>query len=81
MATAGAFNDPMNIAVDSSDNVYVANSNTNQILGIAPGSSTATAITTPSALNGPYGVAVDADGELYVAEGGNSQVAKLTSVP
>ncbi|MBI2512496.1 MAG: immunoglobulin domain-containing protein [Opitutae bacterium] len=88
-ATAAKFNNPTALAVDSSGNLYVADTNNNTIRKISAagnvttlagvsGVSGATDGTGSAALfNQPQGLALDAAGNLYVADTGNSSVRKI----
>jgi len=88
---AGAeFNQPVGIAVDSSGNLYVADTGNDTIRKVTSGGvvttiagspgQTGTADGTGSAarFKGPTGVAVDSNGNLYVADAGNSTIRKIT---
>jgi hypothetical protein len=75
VATAATFSGPQALAVDSSGNVYVADTNNNLIRKIAPGSGSTvggvvTTIADSSALlNSPEGIAVDStSGNVYVSD-------------
>jgi sugar lactone lactonase YvrE len=88
--TAARFNSPWGIAVDASDNVYVADTNNNTIRKI----SLAGVVTTLAGTAGkqghsdgtgtaasfvlPEGIAVDANGNVYVADTGNNAIRKIT---
>src|SRR6266567_7863545 len=87
--SAARFNLPTDVAVDSSNNLYVADSNNCTIRKITP----AAAVTTLAGLasaghtNGtgsaarfdfPDGVAVDTQGKIYVADSVESAIRKIT---
>lgn len=90
-ATSAQFNGPTGIAVDGSDNVYVADVQNNAIrkisgstistvagqLGVA-GYSGDNGPATSALLAFPYGVAVDAGGSLYIAEAQNHVIRKVS---
>ena len=90
-ATAAQFNTPEGIAIDASDNVYVADRLNNRIRRITPGGIISTvAGTGAGAYNGdaiaataaniarPVAVAVDAAGDVYVADRNNHRIRKFT---
>jgi hypothetical protein len=64
--TNALFSSPSGIAVDSSTNVYVADSDNNAIRQIAPGG-VVTTLTNGALFDFPEGVAVDNAGNVYVA--------------
>jgi len=88
--SAARFSNPYGIAVDSTGNVYVADSNNSTIRKIAPGGVVTTlagaagqwgkADGTGSAarFSNPVGVAVDGFGNVYVADGPNNNIRKIT---
>jgi sugar lactone lactonase YvrE len=74
-STVGSgLNDPEGVAVDSSGNVYIADTNNNQVLkeALSAGAYTQTVIVT--GLSTPKGIALDGAGNLYIANTGNDQV-------
>jgi sugar lactone lactonase YvrE len=89
-ATSARFNNPTAVAVDSSGNVYVADTNNNTVRKISA-DGTVTTLAGLSGVSGatdgngvdalfnqPQGLALDANGNLYVADTGNSSVRKIT---
>jgi hypothetical protein len=89
-ATNSKLNYPSGVAVDSSDNVYIADSANNLIEKVTPagtlsiyagtGSGAAPTVgpATNSALNYPVGVAIDSSGNLYILDVSNNLVEKVT---
>lgn len=87
--TAASFKYPVGVAVDSSNNVYVADSGNNKIRKVtSAGVVTTLAGTgvsgstngpgTSATFNDPEGVAVDTAGNVYVASTGNNKIRKIT---
>ena len=87
---AARFNFPSGLTLDSSGNIYVADSGNNTIREISggvvstiagsvgqTGSSDGNALTT-ALFNDPWSVAVDSSGNVYVADTGNSTIRKIT---
>lgn len=84
------FNGPTGIAVDSNDNIYVADSNNNTIRKISPAgvvttlagtaglSGSADANGAEARFNGPTGIAVDGGGDVYVADSNNNTIRIVT---
>ena len=70
------FNFPQGVAVDSSGNVYVADTGNNLIRKITSGGLVSTLAT---GFNVPTAVAVDSSGNLYVADYGTNTIKKVTS--
>ncbi|OMF04359.1 hypothetical protein BK127_33680, partial [Paenibacillus sp. FSL H7-0331] len=84
----GEFNNPLHIAVDSSDNVYVADTNNHRIQKLTVTGATSVWSEWKKSgggsgsglgdFNNPKGVAVDSSGNVYVADSGNERMQKLT---
>ncbi|MHB1022387.1 MAG: Ig-like domain repeat protein [Acidobacteriaceae bacterium] len=68
---------PVGIALDGADNLYVAQAfASNSILKISPGGTTSTLGT---GLYRPFGVAIDGAGNVYVADTYNQRVVKIAA--
>jgi len=90
VGTSASFKNPLGIASDASDNLYVAEGSGNCIRKITPngvvttiagsgiaGSNNDTGIA--ATFSNPSGLAVDAAGNIYVADSGNNLIRKITS--
>lgn len=77
-AFGSGFKSPMAIAVDSSKNVFVADTGNNAVEEYAGGGSTGTSI--GSGLSKPTSVAVDNAGNVYIGDGGNGRVVEVPNV-
>ncbi|GGF24325.1 T9SS type A sorting domain-containing protein [Flavobacterium limi] len=88
--TAASFYYPTGVALDASDNVYVADQSNHTIRKITPAGAVSTfagsgntgntnATGTAASFNRPAGIAVDASGNVYVADQGNHKIRKITS--
>jgi outer membrane protein OmpA-like peptidoglycan-associated protein/sugar lactone lactonase YvrE len=90
-ATSSDLSSPVGLAIDSTGNVYIADTDNNEIekvttagqLSVIAGTGTAGAATpgpaTSSDLNNPNGVAVDGAGNVYIADTGNNEIEKVTA--
>jgi len=85
--TAAQFYAPQGVAVDSSGNIYVADTSNHRIRKITPKRVVSTiagsargsenGVGTAAQFNIPRGVAVDTLGNIYVADTGNHQIRKI----
>ncbi len=89
VGTNAQFNKPLGIAIDSSDNLYVADHWNHRIRKVTPegevttfagnGISGATDATATSAtFNYPSGVAVDSNDNIYITDMNNQKIRKIT---
>ncbi len=69
------------VAVDSLDNVYVANTGNNAICKLTPSGAASVLIPDGSGLQEPRGLAVDGSGNVYVADAFNEVVRKIRQSP
>jgi sugar lactone lactonase YvrE len=87
--TASSFAFPSGVAVDSSENVYVADQSNNKIRKITPSGIVTTlagsgrigsqdGMGTASSFFYPQGVAADSGGNVYVADKRNNKIRKIT---
>lgn len=89
MGTTASFYGPRGIAVDSSDNVYVADAYNDVIRKITSDGEVTTyagtgsegfdnGLGTEASFNTPTNVAVDGSGNVYVSDSGNESIRKIT---
>ena len=84
---------PQGVAVDSSDNVYIADTTNNRIRKVTYSTDIISTIAgngtagytgdgnaaTSAELNNPYGVAMDTNGNIYIADTYNNRIRKVTT--
>ncbi|MFZ0519926.1 MAG: Ig-like domain repeat protein [Candidatus Acidiferrales bacterium] len=68
---------PNGSAVDSSGNLYIADTGSNRVVKIAPSGTQTVVSVAPLSLSFPVAVALDGAGNLYVADNGNERVVKV----
>ena len=92
-AAAGEVSTPRGVAVDSSGNLYVADTSNNRVLKVTPAGVVTTYAGNRTAgfagdggqaasaeLHGPEDIALDAVGNLYIADSTNNRIRKVTPV-
>jgi sugar lactone lactonase YvrE len=77
--SSGQFSGPIGMAIDSSGNLYVVDTNNRRIQKFTLNGSFVSAITPSPQMNAPFGAAVDASGTLYVADTNNHRILKFNS--
>ncbi|MGN4155834.1 NHL repeat-containing protein, partial [Burkholderia gladioli] len=89
-ASTARFNYPQGVAVDSSGNIYVVDSNNRTIRKITPAGAVSTLAGVQGVsgyvdgtganaeFNNPTGIAADSSGNLYVADTGNNVIRKIS---
>jgi sugar lactone lactonase YvrE len=78
LATKAQLNFPQGVAVDSSGNLYIADTGNNVIREIVASSGVISTIVGVGAqLKGPQAVALDSSGNLYIADTGNNVIRKV----
>jgi len=75
-ATSSRLAQPFGVAVDSSGNIYISDTENDVVEKVTPGG---TLSIIASNLNRPNGVAVDSSGNVYIADTYNNLVKKVTS--
>lgn len=93
LATSSEINGPTGVAVDSSGNLYISDTNNARIrkvnaltgdISTFAGNGTAnyggdSGAATNAELNGPEGMAVDSSGNLYIADNANCRIRKVAA--
>ncbi len=90
-AATASLNHPKSVAVDSLDNLYIADSNNQRIRKVSAGNEITTVAgngtygysgdngaAASASLSGPSGVAVDRAGNLYIADTHSNRIRKVT---
>lgn len=90
-ATSAKLNAPLGVAVDSSGNIYIADTANHVIRKITGGTITTIAgtpgvsgssgdgvLATTAPLNKPTGIAIDSGGAIYFSDTGNNRIRKIT---
>lgn len=76
---SGSLSYPYRVAVDAAGNVYISNTQGNEVLKETLSNGVySESVVVNSGLATPYGVAVDSSGNVYVADNGNNRVLKET---
>ena len=78
VTTGATFNAPAGVELDSSGNLYIADTGNNRILEISPAGTVTTLLSLGNGLSSPQGVAVDSAGNVYVANTNNNEILKRT---
>ncbi len=74
-----AMSSPQQLAVDSSGNLYIADSGNNRVIEVSPSGAGTLVSLGGFTLNNPEGVAVDNLGNIFIADSGNNRVIEVTS--
>lgn len=79
--TGGGLSQPVGIAIDSTGNVWIANSGNHSITELVPGSGNSVTATghTNASLSIPWGVAVDAGNNVWVTDRGLNQLSEFSA--
>lgn len=91
VGSSAMFYNPFGMCMDSSGNIYVADTNNNNIRKITPDavvtifagsptgdSGSTNGLGTNAKFNYPYGIVIDSNGILYVTDSGSSKIRKIT---
>ncbi len=75
-AAVAELSSPQGLAIDSANNLYIADSGNNEVRKITAGG---TISTIASQLNNPLSVAVDGQGSVYIADSGDNQIVEVNA--
>ena len=78
---SGSLSYPYRVAIDASGNVYISDTQANEVLKETWSQSTQTyteSLVVSTGLATPYGIAVDSIGNVYIADNGHNRVVKET---
>jgi sugar lactone lactonase YvrE len=77
------FNNPQDLAVDSTGNIYVVDTGNNRVQVLSSLGAFVASFGTPGSGNGqfnaPSGIALDSQGNIYVVDSGNNRIQKFNS--
>ena len=93
LATTATLNGPYAVTLDTSGNIYIADTNNNRIRKVTVRTGVITTVAgngkkgyvsdnvaaTSTSLNEPLDVAVDASGNIFIADTGNDRIRKVTA--
>ena len=91
-ATSAQLNNPLKVAVDSAGNIYIVNSNGQDVQKVTASSSTISIVAgngtsgysgdggaaTSAQLKSPWGLGIDSAGNIYIADSANCRIRKVT---
>ena len=75
---SGALEVPMGVAVDTANNLYIANTGRNEICKLTASGAASVLVPDGAGLQEPRGLSVDSAGNVYVADSFNEVVRKVT---
>lgn len=78
-AVSAQLNEPYSVAVDSSGNLYIADT-LNSVIRMVTPAGIITTVATGAQLSSPWGIAVDGSGNLFIADSGHGRVRKVSTL-